>query len=261
MLRRGTDQQLAPAAAAAFNFYLSGALAMTDQTDQALAAARRAAELQPDSARFQSRAGWILYHAKRYDDARTAYESLINRFDDQPFTDEVREVMHDARLVLSNIAIYQNDPQRSETWLEQLWDEYPGDPGVLNDLGYTWADQGTHLERSLRMIRQAVTAEPKNLAYRDSLGWVLYRLGRFPEAVVELRTACGGEDPDPAVLDHWGDALLAAGQKDEALDVWRRAAAAMAKAGETEKGQKIESKITAAGAAPAATPPATTPSP
>ncbi len=267
VLRRATDQQLAPAAAAAFNFYLSGALAMTDQTDQALAAARRAAELQPDSPRFQSRPAWILYHAKRYEDARIAYESLVNRFDDQPFTDEVREVLHDARLVLSNIAIYQNDPQRLETWLEQLWDEYPGDPGVLNDLGYTWADQGTHLERSLRMIRQAVEAEPKNLAYRDSLGWALYRLGRFPDAVVELRTACGGENPDPAVLDHLGDALLAAGQKDEALDVWRQAAAGMAKAGETEKGQKIESKIAAPPAPPAspapapATPPTATPSP
>ena len=58
-------------------------------------------------------------------------------------------MLHDARLVLSNIAIYQSDPTSAETWLEQVWDEYPGDPGVLNDLGYTWADQGTHLQRRL----------------------------------------------------------------------------------------------------------------
>ncbi len=157
--------------------------------------------------------------------ARTAYEQVIAKFDKDPPSADTRKSLHDVRLALSNIEIFQNQPDRAEAWLEELWDEYPTDPGVLNDLGYSWADRGKHLQRSLRMIEQAVAAEPKNLAFRDSLGWALYRLGRFPEAIVELRAATAVEKPDPMVLDHLGDALLADGQPAAACEIWRKAVA------------------------------------
>ena len=208
VFRRGCDEQMFPAGQSGVLFLFVGRLALADQTDDALVAARQAAELRPDSIRFESRIGWILYRAKRYDEARNAYEQAIAKFDNDPPSADTRELLHDVRLALSNIEIFQNHPDRAEAWLEELWDEYPTDPGVLNDLGYSWADHGKHLRRSLRMIEQAVAAEPKNLAFRDSLGWALYRLGRFPEAVVELRTATAVEKPDATVLDHLGDALL-----------------------------------------------------
>ena len=68
------------------------------------------------------------------------------------------------------------------------------------------------------MIRQAVDAEPDNMAYRDSLGWVLFRLGKYPEAVAELEKAAAGKKPDGVVLDHLGDAYRKAGQRDKAVD-------------------------------------------
>jgi tetratricopeptide (TPR) repeat protein len=246
LFRRGTQQPLTDSAAAAMNYYLAGALAMADRTDEALAAAQKAAELQPDSPRFQSRVGWVSYHAKRFDDARAAYEELIARFENHAPVSEVRDLLHDVRMSLSNIAVYQNQPDRSEAWLEEVWDEYPDDPGVLNDLGYSWADQGRHLERSLRMVREAAAAEPKNMAYRDSLGWALYRLGKFPEAVAELRAANDVAEPDPAMLDHLAEALLAAKQSAEACDVWKRAAEGFEKEGEIDKARKTQTKIDAA---------------
>ena len=53
----------------------------------------------------------------------------------------------------------------------------------MNDLGYLWADENQHLQRAYRMIQKAVEGDPDNAAYRDSLGWVLYRLGRIDEEV------------------------------------------------------------------------------
>ena len=96
------------------------------------------------------------------------------------------------------------------------------------------------------MIEQAVAAEPKNLAYRDSLGWALFRLGRFDEAVEALRAANDTENPDPTCLDHLGDALSAAGQVPAACEVWQRAAAAFDAEGETEKSRPIKAKAAAA---------------
>ncbi len=48
-LRRGLQQPVTNSAEAALNYYLAGLLAMADRTDEALAAAERAVELQPDS--------------------------------------------------------------------------------------------------------------------------------------------------------------------------------------------------------------------
>ena len=56
------------------------------------------------------------------------------------------------------------------------------------------------------MIRQAVAAEPDNAAYRDSLGWVLFRLGKYPQAVAELKKAAADKTVDGTVLEHLGDA-------------------------------------------------------
>ena len=122
-----------------------------------------------------------------------------------------------------------------------MLDEFPDDAGASNDLGYLWADQGVHLQRALKMIRQAVAAEPDNAAYRDSLGWVYYRLGRYQEAVAELEKAArqgtGGD-----VLDHLGDAQLKAGQPDKADDAWRRAAAPSAKTRKSKRPRKWRRK-------------------
>ena len=206
VFQRGIDEKLLPDDNPAFYFYLAGALALAERTDEALAAARTAAEKKKDSARFRGRVAWVLYGAKRYDEARKAYEELVREFDADHDSAETRDVLREARLALSNLAVIRGDLPAAEEWLEQVLDEFPDDEGALNDLGYLWADQNKELPRAKRMIEQAVKAEPDNMAYRDSLGWVLFRLGQLPEAVVQLEKAAADKKPDGTVLDHLGDA-------------------------------------------------------
>jgi tetratricopeptide (TPR) repeat protein len=152
--------------------------------------------------------------------------------------------MRDARLILSNIAVHQNNLVEAEEWLEQILDEYPADIGALNDLGYLYADQGKKLHRALQMIQKAVEAEPKNPAYRDSLGWVLFRLERFAEAVEELQRAAEIDDSSDGVLqDHLGDALRATGQVQAAKEAYQKAVDALDKAGEAKKADEIRKKL------------------
>jgi predicted Zn-dependent protease len=103
-------------------------------------------------------------------------------------------------------------------------DEFPDDVGAHNDLGYLYADQNKRPERALRMTQKAVAAEPKNSAYRDSLGWAYFRLGRFNEAVAELKHALTLEDATDGVLfDHLGDALSKTGDAAGAKDAYQKA--------------------------------------
>ena len=246
VLQRGVDEAALPAdQPPAFQYYLAGALEMTGKTDAALALAQKMAEgKNVTDVRFLSRPAWVLYHAKRYDEAYKAYKDLIEKHDADFTSEETRESLRDARSALSNICVIQHRLPEAEEWLEQVLDEYPDDPGALNDLGYLWADENKRLPRALTMIQQAVTAEPDNAAYRDSLGWVYYRLGKNDEALVELKKAISlDEKPDANVLEHYADVLTTVHKFADARENLERSLKGYQKEGDAEKIRLVEEKL------------------
>lgn len=75
------------------------------------------------------------------------------------------------------------------SWYEKALALDGENPTALNGLGYVLADSGRDLTRALTMCRKAVDAQSDNPAYLDSIGWVYYRLGLFPEAKAYTRRA------------------------------------------------------------------------
>ncbi|HUJ71292.1 MAG TPA: tetratricopeptide repeat protein, partial [Verrucomicrobiae bacterium] len=111
------------------------------------------------------------------------------------------------------------DLQRAAPLFQKSIQLDPEDPAAFNYLGFMWADKNVHLEEALDLIQKAVKMEPDNGAYVDSLGWVLFRLGRNDEALVQLRRASELMKDDPTVLGHLADVLLKLGKTDEAFTV------------------------------------------
>lgn len=245
VFERGIKKQVLPSGNPAFHYYLAGALEMAGKTDEAVKIAKQGAALGTGNARIESRIGWVLYHAKRYDDAYEKYKALVERYQGEYKSEETRKVVRETRLILSNICVQQNRLPEAEEWLEQVLDEFPADTSAMNDLGYLWADQNKNLERALKMIQEAVASAPKNKAFRDSLGWCLYRLGRFAEAVPELQQAIEDdpEETDGMIYDHLADAQLAAGLPIAARDTFQLAIQAFERKGETSKAQKVREKL------------------
>ena len=102
----------------------------------------------------------------------------------------------------------------------------PNFADALNYLGYMWADRGMHLERAREMLERAVSAEPKNGAFLDSLGWVHFRLRNYEKALEYLEKALEcTEEPDPTLLDHLGDIYDALGDKEKARKAYRESLA------------------------------------
>ncbi len=240
--RKALAEEMLDSRHAACRFYLIRSLALAGQTEQALSEARRGAEMHPDLPRLQSQPGWVLYHAKRYRAAEAAYRGLLQQFESLD-NSGVRDAVRESRLILSNICVQLDRTPEAEEWLEQILDEFPEDIGALNDLGYLWTEQGKNPDRALAMVRQAVVEDPENAAYRDSLGWAYYQLGRYEEAVDELEQAASGEDPDGVILEHLGDASAKAGRKSEAIAAWRRALRALSGGGDRAKRKAIQQKI------------------
>jgi len=227
-----------------WSFYLIRGLALSRKTAKALEVAARAAAEHADSPRIQAQEGWVLYYAERYAEAEERYVTFVKKFDDQHDSQEVRDQMRDARLILSNLCVEFDRWPEAEEWLEQVLDEFPEDIGALNDLGYLWTEQNKNLTRALSMIQKAVDGDSENVAYIDSLGWVYYRLGRYEEAVKELEKAVTlSDDPDGVILDHLADAYIKANQKDKAIETWRKAVTSFEEDKDAEKRKATLEKI------------------
>src|SRR5262249_45993034 len=100
-----------------------------------------------------------------------------------------------------------------------------------------------HLSRAYSMIRRAVESEPENKAFRDSLGWALFRLNRFAEAAQELETAAAGDKPDGEILAHLGETYARLGRIDDAKSAFNRASEVFKTEGDSEKMKLVQSKL------------------
>ena len=106
-----------------------------------------------------------------------------------------------------------------ESNLRRIIEEEPDNAQALNALGYTLADRTERYDEALELITQALELGPDDFYILDSMGWVLYRLGRLEEAVEFLEKAREIRG-DPEVAAHLGEVLWVMGDREAARDVW-----------------------------------------
>jgi tetratricopeptide (TPR) repeat protein len=110
--------------------------------------------------------------------------------------------------------------------LESAVTLHPDSAELANFLGYYLADRNEQLPRAETLIRLAVDKEPQNLAYLDSLAWVLYRKGQFSEAAAVMdRVVESLKSSDAEIFDHAAEIQLALGNVLAAADYLKQAVA------------------------------------
>jgi len=161
--------------------------------------------------------GDMLRANDRYADAAAAYDSAVALYGaPQP----AQWAVYFARGIANERA---KDWPRAEADFRLALKLQPGQPQVLNYLGYSYLEMNTNLDEALAMIEEAVKGQPDSGYITDSLGWALYRLGRYPEAVAPMERATELMPVDPIINDHMGDVYWAVGRKREAEFQWHRA--------------------------------------
>lgn len=183
----------------------------------ALFALRLLTETHADLPIVRTTLGDMLRQEKRFQEALVHYDRAISIYGDpepgQWFVYFARGIVH----------------ERLDSWpaaeadFRQALALNPGQPQVLNYLGYSLVEKQMKLDEALAMIEQAVEASPDSGYIVDSLGWVLFRLGRYEEAVPHMERAAELMPIDPVVNDHLGDVYWAVGRKLEAEFQWNRA--------------------------------------
>ena len=193
------------------------ALRQAGKSDAAIEVLEQLAETHGDLPAVHSSLGDLFRSLERFEEAVTAYDRAIALYDDpeaaQWFLYYARGIAHER----------QDMWPEAEADFRQALKLEPDQPQVLNYLGYSLVEKQKSLDEALEMIERAVAARPDSGYIVDSLGWALYRLGRYEEAVEHMERAAELLPVDPIVNDHLGDVYWAVGRKMEARFQWQRA--------------------------------------
>ncbi|MFH1897724.1 MAG: tetratricopeptide repeat protein [Candidatus Desantisbacteria bacterium] len=99
----------------------------------------------------------------------------------------------------------------------------PKHANAYNYIGYMYAERKIRLETAVKLIHKALTIEPENGAFLDSLGWAYYQQNNLEEAVNNLERAYKMMSNDPIVTGHLADVYQAMGKNDDAVRLRNRA--------------------------------------
>jgi len=153
----------------------------------------------------------ILRRNKKLETALTVYDKALKEFTDTDLL--YARAMLAARM--DKLDIMERD-------IREILSREPDNADALNALGYTLADRTKRYTEAHALIKRAYELKPDDHYIVDSLGWVLYRMGRNEEALKLLRRAMEIKS-DPEIAAHLGEVLWVTGGTTEARDVWNSA--------------------------------------
>ena len=192
-------------------------LRRADKTDAAVEVFAQLAQSHPDLPIVHVSAGDLYRQLEQFDKSAIAYDRALELYEEQDssqwFVYYARAISHE-RL---------DNWEQAEADFRKALELNPSQPQVLNYLGYSMVEKQVNMDEALAMIQEAVAAQPNSGYIVDSLGWVLYRLGRYDEAIGHMERAAELEPVDPVVNDHLGDVLWSVGRFTEAEFQWKRA--------------------------------------
>jgi len=195
----------------------AAALRSSGKPDAAIEVLAQIARRFPGMAIVHSTLGDALRNQDEFVDAVASYDRALELV---PEGSRGRWFIHYARAIAHERL---DNWEQAEADFRAALDLNPDHPQVLNYLGYSMVEKQINLAEALDMIERAVAARPDSGFIVDSLGWVLYRLGRYDEAVAHMERAVELMAVDPVVNDHLGDVYWAVGRKREAEFQWSRA--------------------------------------
>jgi tetratricopeptide (TPR) repeat protein len=197
---------------------LDSQIADTADPEKPLADVRSLLNGTPEDRDVYVRLAIMYTRLKRWNDADEALNKaakLSTKDDDKEYVLFLRGSLYSS----------EKKYDQAEVEFKKILAAHPQSAITLNFLGYMNADRGVELEDALTQIKLAVSLDPTNAAYLDSLGWVYFKMGKYDLAEQELNKASMRMSSDPTVQDHLGDLFQKTGRLKQAAAHWERSLA------------------------------------
>lgn len=212
----------------------SETLINAEKPDAAIEVLRNLARTHSNIPRVHMSLGDVLRGEENYADARDAYEKAVELIE----TPQRNHWFLYYAMAITSERL--DDWDRAEADFRTALELNPGQPLVLNYLGYSLVEKNIKLDEAQDMIKSAVEQRPESGYITDSLGWIYYTLGKYEDAVAPMELAVELIPDDPIINDHLGDVYWMVGRQREAEFQWKRA---LSFEPEDEEATRIRTKL------------------
>ena len=100
----------------------------------------------------------------------------------------------------------------------------PNNHMAMNNYAYYLSLRGESLEKAERLSGKVVQENPDNPTYLDTYAWVLFKRKNYSLARFYIESAINnGGEANAVLIEHYGDILYMLGEKDKAIEKWKKA--------------------------------------
>jgi len=180
--------------------------------------AARAHLRQVEAGSVEGRVQLLLTEAQMLRDAnqpREAFDLIGRALENMP---DQPELLYDYAMLAEKL----ERMDLLESNLKTLIRLKPDHAHAYNALGYSLADRNLRLPEAQELLEKALQLAPGDPFIIDSMGWLMYRMGKHTQALEYLRKAYTARS-DPEIAAHLGEVLWVAGERGEAEKIWLEA--------------------------------------
>ena len=187
--------------------------------EKAIEVGDKAIRLNPDNVELYSYLGSSCYSVKQYDKAIEVYDKALAILDSTQVDDRSNLLSGKA-----DVKFAMGDTIAAFALYDQSLDINPDNPGTLNNYAYFLALSNRDLDKAERMSAKTIVEDATNPTYLDTYAWVFYMRKEYTMAQLYIEMAINNEEqPTSELFEHYGYILLANGDKQKALEQWRKA--------------------------------------
>ena len=187
--------------------------------EKAIEVGDKAIRLNPDNVELYSYLGSSCYSVKQYDKAIEVYDKALAMLDSTQVDDRSNLLSGKA-----DVKFAMGDTIAAFALYDQSLDLNPDNPGTLNNYAYFLALSNRDLDKAERMSAKTIVEDAANPTYLDTYAWVFYMRKEYTMAQLYIEMAINNEEqPTSELFEHYGYILLANGDKQKALEQWRKA--------------------------------------
>ena len=187
--------------------------------EKAIEVGDKAIRLNPDNVELYSYLGSSCYSVKQYDKAIEVYDKALAILDSTQVDDRSNLLSGKA-----DVKFAMGDTIAAFALYDQSLELNPDNPGTLNNYAYFLALSNRDLDKAERMSAKTIVEDATNPTYLDTYAWVFYMRKEYTMAQLYIEMAINNEEqPTSELFEHYGYILLANGDKQKALEQWRKA--------------------------------------
>lgn len=193
--------------------YLSILYNQQGQTQKALKTLQDAISMLPEDPDLLGYYGSLLMQQKKYQEALAPLEKAY-QLDNRNLNN-----------IVSLGALYEE----LQMWAEEdslylhALEIFPDEAILLNNYSYSLSVRGIRLDEALELALKALSQEPENGAYLDTVGWIYFKMGNYEKALEYISKAVSLREDSAVVIEHLGDVYYKLGDFTQAKKYWQQA--------------------------------------